>query len=206
MKVFAVIIALMASCSSLPSSQDNSATPSPTRQLQLNIPKDTWEPIFFKAIDERARLSNLKTLRAGALRGNDLEVRVWHGFGLTALAGFVLRRANGHWSALDLDGVTRNPASSESRRNLPAPKSGWDACWQRLQDAGILTLPDAAGIGCSAGVTDGMSYVVEFNREGIYRTYMYDNPDYAKCYEAKQMIAIGNLISEEFGVPEMATK
>jgi hypothetical protein len=207
MKVFLVLVALTASCSSLPQSQDNKPTPVQVRkEVQLNVPKDTWEPIFFKAIDERARLSNLKTLRSTALPDGDLEVRVWHGFGLTALEGFVLRRAAGDWSAIHLDGVTRNVASAESQKNLQAPKSGWEACWQRLQDAGLLTLPDAAAIGCSAMVNDGMSYVVEYNREGIYRTYMYDNPDYAKCDEAKRMIAIGNLISEEFGVPEMATK
>ncbi len=206
MKVFAILIALMASCSSLPSPQGNKATPVPTRQLQLNVPKDTWESIFFKAIDERAKLSNLKTLRSAALPGDDLEVRVWHGFGLKALEGFVLRRSAGRWSAIHLDGVTRKVASTESQKNLEAPKSGWDACWQRLQDAGILMLPDAAAIGCSTMIKDGMSYVVEYNHDGIYRTYMYDNPDYAKCDEAKRVINVGNIISEEFGVPEMATR
>jgi hypothetical protein len=207
MKILIAIVALMASCSSLPQSQDNKATPSPAaRELQSNIPKDTWEPIFFEAINERAKLSNLKTLRAVALPDNDLEVRVWHGFGLTALEGFVLKRTAGRWSAIHLDGITRKVASAESQRNLQAPKSGWDGCWRRLQDAGILTLPDAAAIGCTAGVLDGMSYVVEYNYEGAYRTYLYDNPDYAKCDEAKRLIQIGNLISEEFVLPEMATK
>ena len=78
-------------------------------------------------------------------------------------------------------------------------------CWQRLQDAGILTLRDAASVGCSAGVADGMSYVVEFNHDGMYRTYLYDNPGYAKCDEAQRMIRIGNLISEA-PIPEKATK
>src|SRR5438128_9284120 len=149
MKALIVIVALMASCSSLPPPQGDKPKPSPSRELQLNIPKVTWEPIFFEAIDERAKVGNLKSLRAVALPNNDLEVRVWHGFGLTALEGFVLSRANGQWSAIHLDGVTRRVASSESKNNLPPPKSGWDACWQRLQDAGILTLPDAAAIGCS---------------------------------------------------------
>jgi len=35
---------------------------------------------------------------------------------------------------------------------------------------------------------------------------MYENPDYARCNEAKRMIQIGDIISEEFGVPAMATK
>ena len=205
-KIVIAMFALTGSCSSLPQSQDNKATPSPTRrEFRLNVPKDAWEPIFFEAIDKRAKLSNLKTLRV-ALADDDLEIRVWHGFGLTALEGFVLKRAAGRWSAIHLNGITRKVAPAQSQIDLQTPKSGWDACWRRLQDAGILTLPDAAAIGCSAGALDGMSYVVECNYEGTYRTYLYDNPDLAKCDEAKRMIQIGNLISGEFALPEMATK
>jgi hypothetical protein len=197
----------MASCSSLPQSQRNKPVPTRTpKEFQLNVPKDTWEPIFFTAIDERAKLGKLKSLRSGALPEDDLEIRVWHGFGPTALEGFILSRAGGQWSAIHLDGVTPNIASNESQKNLSTPKSGWDACWQRLQEAGILSLPDASAIGCSSMINDGMSYVVEYNNKGTYRTYLYDNPDYAKCNEAKRMIQIGNLISVEFSVPEMATK
>jgi hypothetical protein len=207
MRVLIVIVALMAACSSMRRSEDNKGTLAPTRKdLQLNIPKDTWGPIFFEGIDERAKLSNLKTLRAAALPNTDLEVRVWHGFGVTALEGFVLKRAGGKWSALHLDGIHPNLSRRQYQTSLSPPKSGWDVCWQRLRQAGILDLPDASALGCGGGVNDGMSYVVEFNRDGIYRTYMYDNPDHAKCDEAKRVIAIGNLISEEFALPEMATK
>ena len=51
-----------------------------------------------------------------------------------------------------------------------------------------------------------MSYVVEINTQATYRTYLYDNPSYAKCAEAKRMIKIGNIIAEEFDLPEMSTK
>ena len=50
-------------------------------------------------------------------------------------------------------------------------------------------------------INDGMSYVVEYNSDGIYRTYMYDNPVYAKCGEAKRMIEIGNIIAEDLMSP-----
>jgi len=73
-------------------------------------------------------------------------------------------------------------------------------------EMGITTLPDAEAIGCSPSVLDGMSYVVELNNERTYRTYLYDNPSYAKCEQAKRMISIGNFIAAEFGVPEMATR
>jgi hypothetical protein len=194
------------SCSFLSSPQSKRVTPAPKRkELQLNIPKATWEPIFFRAIDERAKRSRLETLRSAAFPGDDFEVRVWHGFGLTLLEGFVLKRAGAQWSAIHLRGITRNMPSQEFQQTLQPPRSGWDKSWQRLQDAGILSLPDAFAIGCSPMDVDGMSYVVEYNRDGIYRTYMYDNPENAKCDEAKRMIEIGNMIAEEFNLLIMRT-
>jgi len=206
MKIVIAIVVLMASCSSLPQSRATKTIPvSSPKPLELNIPKDPWEPLFFKAIDESAALSGLRSLRSYRLADGDFEIRVWHGFGVTALRGFVLTRVNGQWSAVLLRAIPRNGASNESQP-LREPKSGWEASLRRLEQAGLFTLPDAIAIHCLAGVNDGAGYVVEFNRDGVYRTYMYENPDYARCNEAKRMIQIGDIISEEFGVPAMATK
>jgi hypothetical protein len=201
MKILIAVVTLMASCSYLPQSQPTPATP---KQLKLNVPKETWEPIFFKAIDERAKLGNIKPLRSAALPNGDLEVRVWRGFGLTPLAGFLLKRASGKWSAFYL-APTWNRTLDKSQ-SLPAPKSGWDACWQRLETAGLLALPDASEIACETMINDGVSYVVEYNRDAAYRTYSYDNPDRAKCDDAKRMIQAANIIAEEFSISEMALK
>ncbi len=178
---------------------------SQARQFKLIVPSATWEPIFFKSINERARVANLSTLRV-ALPKDDLELRLWNGFGLTALEGFVLRRRAGRWSAIHLDGIHPRLPREKYEKHLSAPTSGWNECWRRLVELGILTLPDVAEIDCSEMDPDGMSYVVEINYEFTYRTYMYDNPAYAKCEQAKSMINIGNLIADEFDVPEMATR
>lgn len=170
----------------------------------LIVPKSIWEPIYFKSINERANIAKLGSLRV-VLPKNDLELRLWNGFGLTALEGFVLRRHAGKWSAIHLNGVYRGLPKREYQRQLSAPKSGWNEAWRKLVEMGIGTLPDAEEIGCSVFDNDGMSYVVELNYEFTYKTYQYDNPDYAKCEQAKTMIAIGNFIATEFGVPEMAT-
>jgi hypothetical protein len=170
--------------------------------LRLSIPTDGWEPIFFESINGRAGVAGLASLRTVGLPKDDLEVRVWVGFGVSALEGFVLKRAKGRWSATHLEGVHRRLPKSEYQKVLQTPKSGWDAAWQRLVDAGILTLPDASAVGCSAGINDGMSYVVEVNKDKAYRTYMYDNPDHATCVEAEQMLKVVEIIAEEFGVEE----
>jgi hypothetical protein len=176
------------------------------RELRLDIPKDIWEPIFFKSINERARVANLSNLREVTLPSDDLEVRVWAGFGLTTLEGFNLKRTDGQWSAIHLEGISARLPRSEYQRTLQAPESGWETCWKRLVDAGIATLPDAEAIHCNPHINDGFSYVVEFNMNKTYQTYMYENPDAAKCSEAKQMMNISEIIAEEFGLEEFKIK
>jgi len=174
-------------------------------QFKLIVPKSSWEQIYFEEINKRAHIANLQRIRV-ALPKDDLELRLWNGFGLTALEGFVLRRRAGEWSAIHLEGIHRRLPSQEYQKQLPAPKSGWNEAWRKLVEMGVASLPDAEEINCSGGALDGMSYVVELNYERTYRTYMYDNPSYAKCQQAKRMIAIGNFIAAEFAVPEMATR
>lgn len=163
----------------------------------------TWEDIYFEEIIEREKISKLRRLKSKSFPEDDLEIRVWSGFGITALRGFLLKRIAGEWSAVDLDWeVFKNSKGKRDLKPLDkkfdVPNSGWDAAWQKLVDAGILTLPDAEKIDCRGGALDGMSYVVEYKFRNTYRTYMYDNPNYAKCNEAKQMVKINRIIAEEF--------
>jgi hypothetical protein len=176
------------------------------QELRVMIPNENWVPIFFEAIDERAGIAKLPKLKTINLPKDDLEVRVWAGFGLTALEGFVLKRTNGQWSAIHLEGIHARLPRSEYQKQLQTPKSGWDAFWHRLVNAGILTLPDASEVKCNTYINDGMSYVVEVNANNTYRTYLYDNPDYAKCREAKQMIGIIKIIGEEFSLQKFNIK
>ena len=176
------------------------------QELRLAVPDNPWVPIFFESINERAGVAKLPKLRTAILPKDGLEVRVWAGFGLTALEGFVLKRIDGQWSATQLAGIHPRLPRSEYQKKLQTPKSGWDACWRRLVEAGMLTLPDASEVRCNAGVLDGLSYIVEFNVNKTYRTYMYDNPDYAQCREAKQMLGIVKIIGEEFSLREFNIK
>ena len=175
-------------------------------QIPIPTPEEsdlTWEDIYFEPIIEREKISKLKRLKSKTLPQDDIEIRVWSGFGITVLQGFILKRNSGEWSAVDLDWeVSENRKGKRDLKpvdkKVDAPKYGWDTAWQRLVDAGILTLPDAEKIDCSGNTTDGFSYVVEYKLQNKYRTYMYDNPEYAKCNEAKQMVNINKIITEEF--------
>lgn len=172
-----------------------------SEQTSLNPPL-RWEYAFFPKIDERARIANLTKLRTSDVKREDVEVRVWLCASFTGVEGLLLRKEKGQWVALLLDPIDTRHTASKQPIVLDAPKSGWEAGWQRLADAGIVELPDAYAVQCNAMIEDGSSYVVESRVNESYRTYMYDNPGYAKCEEAKQMIRIGNIISEEFGLKE----
>jgi hypothetical protein len=166
------------------------------------MPAGRWEPFFFKIIDERTKAANLPCLRTVNLPEEDVEVRVWIGFGINGEEGFILRRSANQWSGLYLKGTFEHypPEKYQEQRTLSTPKSGWEKFWRRLIEAGILTLPDASAVGCNTHVLDGGCYVVEINTNKTYRTYMYDNPHYAKCDEAKRMIGIIKILYDEFGL------
>jgi hypothetical protein len=174
------------------------------RELRLILPRS--DMISSPFANERLAEVKLQNLRTVLLPDGDFEVRVWIGFGLNGEDCLILRYFSGQWSALHLQGMADAPPFPNSLAPLPLPKSGWNKTWQKLIDAGILRLPDAAEVKCEPGVTDGISYVVESNINMIYRTYAYGNPWYDRppwynrCNEAKQMIMIGKIIGEEFGL------
>ena len=174
------------------------------QEFQVSIPDYDWVHIWFeltgletKSINEITREAELPDLRAAALPGDDLELRVW----VTAQQqsrALILRRSAGQWSAIILRGMLTGH-KLQKREIFTAPHSGWEGAWARLVNAGILILPDASEILCRTGILDGIGYVVELSKDRTYRTYMYDNPQYSQCDDAKQMIKIAHIIEDEFG-------
>jgi hypothetical protein len=175
------------------------------RQLYVVIPMK-WERYGLQVLDERANAAKLQKLRTVLLPAGDLEVRVWIGFGTGGEDGLILRRAAGEWSALHIHGMFERypPEKYQETFSLAVPKSGWERAWQRLVDAGILALPDESTLECGPAILDGIGYAVETNMDEAYRLYSYGNPQYAKCGEAKRMMEIGRIISEEFGLEEFS--
>lgn len=200
--VFLLLGTGTAACTRRPDGQKPSQEPEPSRKVASEA---KWEPIFFKMINERLAESGIAELRTGQMTGNDFEVRVWVGFGGRGEDGIILRYSSSQWSGLHLHGILRGPRLVSTVSNLAAPRSGWEAAWQKLTQAGLLTLPDALAVGCSTQIFDGMSYVVEINKDQKYRTYLYDNPSHSKCSEAKQMLEIGGILAEEFELSEFKT-
>lgn len=175
----------------------------PVRQIvepmpKLIIPKASWEPIFFEQINATAGLTGQANLRQTELSTGDIETRIWWGFGLTPLEGISLRYRSGQWSAIHVKADNYYEPTKASSEELKPPKSGWDATWSRLVQAGILTLPDASEINCGGISLDGIAFVVETNVDGTYRTYKYSNPSLKDCEQAGQVQEIFDTLLEEF--------
>lgn len=170
------------------------------QRLRLVLPDARWESFFFESLDEHTKKINLPRLRMVVLPKDDFEVRFWRDALPHIIDGVILRRSGNQWSALHLHGTYERQPFFIEQELLAAPKSGWEAAWERLVSAGILTLPDASEVQCNPGVLDGVSYVVEVNVNKIYRTYRYGNPQFAECNEARRMVLIDEIIADEFGL------
>lgn len=158
------------------------------------------ELIFFRSINQLTKEAKLPSLRTVMLPDDDFEVRVWSIGGENGeLYGVILRRSAGQWSAIHIYGKGEDTHLQKYQETLAASKSGWETAWERLVNAGILRLPNASELQCNSPALDGAGYVVEINMKKNYRTYMYENPAFAGCNEAKQMIKIAEIVDEEFG-------
>lgn len=203
MRALLILSLLLVSCSGRVAENNkngSSSVPQDRKSFQVIVPHEMWERIYFEAIEERAKVARLPSLRLAALPEGDLEARIWIGFGLTGLRGYILRRSAGEWTGTYLRSIDPLPAGGDYQEALQEPKSGWGGCWQRLVNRGLLVLPDAVSIGCKGGAYDGVSYVVEINMDETYRTYLYDNPQFAGCVEAGQMIELVEILHDEFPV------
>ena len=170
--------------------------------------KAEWEDGYFgslndrdqQSIMQRAALSKLPDLRQMVLPSGDIEVRLWCGFGMALLQGFVLKRIGGQWTAIYLESALPRYAATNYTKAMPAPRSGWERLWNRLVKEGLLTLPDASTLKKdNQHFIHGLSYIVEINRAKTYRTYMYNNPEYRRWPEARHILTIFNTLYQEFG-------
>ena len=42
------------------------------------------------------------------------------------------------------------------------------------------------------------AYVIETNVNGVYRTYMYSNPNLSKCHQSQKILTMDEIFREEF--------
>jgi len=188
-----------------------------TPHIKKNIPNENWVWIWFDDNKHYPGLNAVsKALKWPLLKEMDvpvgsLEVRVWISGDTTQVlrllrndgewTGFytsdryldMIRDKEGKWVPRNVDAF--NPATSI----FPlTPKTNWESLWKKLDELGILTLPDDSTFPNNKLICDGMSYVLEINDGVQYRTYMYGNPQSQEYPEAENIIQIIKTLSEEF--------
>lgn len=191
MKVILLVTLFLYPSCSKPGADQASA---PADNMVAATPEPVVEAMLSQETDRVSALAGLKSLSSSNWANQDVEVRVWFGFGLFPLEGLVLKRSNGQWSAIHLMADRHYKPMKVSRKELPAPNSGWEACWQQLADAGLMTLPD----GTDPPDPDVEGFEVQVRDGASYRSYQYVGPEYSELPAAKQMLRIGDIISSEF--------
>jgi hypothetical protein len=191
MRLLLLLPFLLGACTTTPVPRvtQNNATPTLER---------TPDERLVRGIDRLGKLAGLAPLRSSNLAQGDVEAGVWYGFGLILLEGFAIKRTNNQWTAFQLKANGADPAyiTRVARIQLAAPKSGWEQCWQRFADAGILTLPS----GTEGPDPDVEAFYVETMTGGSYRNYQYISSEYEQSPNASRILAIGDTIYEEFGL------
>lgn len=170
---------------------------------ELSIPDEARDKVFRQFINPLTEKYELYKLREKYIAIDDLEIRVW--IAASEIDGFILKRITGKWSAIAVKEINctnfgdypKNGEYQLGRINLAAPKSGWENAWRKLNEAGILDLPNSDDV----SYVDGTSYITEISEKGKYRNYFYSNPNSQKTEEAVRMMKIGEIIADEFGLP-----
>jgi hypothetical protein len=159
-----------------------------------------WEPIFFRIINERLQGTDIKNLRDQEISSDSKEIRIWSGFDLYPLKGIILKQSGVDWSARYLPPLDDLPNTQKSSYFLPPPKSGWKKLWEKLESLDIISLPDATDIGANNPSPDVGAVVVEIKTSDGYRTYKYDGLEASEHPEAKKMVKICKILSDEFKI------
>jgi hypothetical protein len=163
----------------------------------IKLPDSPWEKIYFDEINNLTKLSGIKELRKTYLSKDDLEVRIWRGFGLSDTEGILIRKIDKIWYAYHIKANNYINSTKTELNSLIPPKSGWETFWDKITEKGILRLPGNLGRDCEVSSLDGMSYVVEYHYKNEYRTYRY-SMNFSTCNEAKKLEEIGEIFAEEF--------
>lgn len=148
---------------------------------------------FSKIVDKILVNSSKKSSSKQKLSGEELEIRIWCGFGARPIRGISLQNKKRIFSAIYFDEL------GESKYLTP-PLSGWDVLWNKLNDLNILDLPNDNEVGAVEPFPDSEVVFVEiFNNQG-YRSYSYNYPCYSKITEGKKVVQIMKTISDELKV------
>lgn len=192
---------------------------SPSPLIVREIPEDAWVPIYFESIDQLTKRMGIPALRTWTPPANDIELRIWRGFGFNRdISGYIVRFAHDKWSAFAVIGRNYTAREYTASGELIEPdgkveikpleaKAGWSSTWDNLVAHGVLSLKDFYDLPPSDySIFDGDSYMIEVLYQNRYRCYLYPNSthfDNPECREFEYMLGIFR--RDVFGIPFQPT-
>jgi hypothetical protein len=158
------------------------------------VPPDSGEHDFVPFAREYGQRLGLPDLRHATLAPDDLEVRLWSGFGLTGVHLLRLERQDGRWRATEFH---PDRVGSDSLGRAFPDSVAWVQRWMRAIDAGLLALPAVPQRNDPRMIADGHSFVVEYRLQDRYGTAGADNPAiYCSADDRQLLRVVGELLGQ----------
>ena len=179
------------------------------------IPKTNHYLHYLGGMDELSTAAKWPLLREVGVPAGSLEVRVWMEAAEGGRRVLRLCRHEGKWTGFYTSNVFQYMQFVREGDDwgleyyddyvspfvpilVLTPQNGWKNLWKRVEELGILTLPDASSLPKGRVIPGGINYFFEINDGTQYRTYQYGDPKHQKWPEAEKVIQIIQTLSDEF--------
>jgi hypothetical protein len=139
-------------------------------------------------------VAGLQELRTISLPKEDQEVRIWRGFGLGNLEGVILSEHAGTWSAKHVVADDSLRPTGATVTELPEPRHGWPQMKADMSSALLNSFSASCG---EEAQVDGIGYVIEVNKDGIYRTARFPDSSHT-CLQSVTVKQLAVEIAREF--------
>ncbi|MDF7801330.1 hypothetical protein P4C99_17765 [Pontiellaceae bacterium B1224] len=171
-------------------------------EVEFDVPDEIWKSLYFKPINELTVAAELAPLQEKTIEGQDGELRIWKGFGLSHLKGLIIeKRKNGFLVTYLRQSYNTSRKTFDVSQSLIEPKIPPKMIWEWLESEGLFHMPDDSKLESDGiGVVDGVSYVFEYRNYSVYRTFKYGNPGLHLQDEAKQIYRMMMVLEKEFGI------
>lgn len=161
--------------------------------------------LFYKLKKQKEDQLKLDSLESGF---DSLQIRIWYDYALFQSKDLIIiKRTKGKWTAeyfemiVNWDPGKKTETIISNKIKPIMPESGWDSFITKLLNLDVMTLINMEDIpGLQDSWDDGVTYNVEVAEKRLYRFYSYHLPEKFedKYWQAKKMVQILNLISNEF--------
>ena len=178
----------------------------PETNSRLEVPRASSADPFFDVINAWSDGASIIRLSEKQLSGDNLEIRVWIGFGIYRTTGARLRRINNVWLA-DYLGLKNVPFEDPRPRVVPVTLTERKAAqlWRKLQVLGITDFSKTSRIDPEAS-PEGIGYVIEFADATNYRIRRYLDPESSDSEAMKNVISIAETLHAFLNVNLKAKK